>query len=211
VPKVSQAKIIEITKATKFKKQLYGCFVWSPSKCSRRRIEYLREAIPKGFRKKLLIWNGQIAGQIEYSPAEVSYYPIIGDNVTVLNCIWVLRRAGGKNLGKMLLTDVLRSERNASGFATVALESHWSPWFRKDQMERLGFKSIESISVTQKTKSKPAFKIHLMWMPAQGNAKTPTWNRHKLLEGITACTAHPLYHPQTYKEKEIFLEKALVT
>jgi hypothetical protein len=45
-----------------------------------------------------------------------------------------------------------------------------------------------------------------MWMPTTENAKPPTWNKQKLLEGITFCIAHPLYHPQTYEQKQI-LEK----
>jgi hypothetical protein len=203
----SEAKIVDITEAAKFRRYLYTCLVGPPSKGNRRRIEYLNEVIPRGFRKKLLIWNGNVVGQVEYSPAEVSYYPITGENVIVLNCIWVLRKAGGNDFGKKLLADMMRSESNASGVATVALENHWSPWFRRDQMERLGFKPVDSVSVKNKAKDKRAFKIYLMWMPVHSGAKPPKWDRRRLLEGITACTAHPLYHPQTYKEKQILQEQ----
>jgi hypothetical protein len=169
-------------------------------------MEYLEQAIPKGFHKKLLLGE-QVVGQIEYAPAEVSYYPIIGDKAVVLNCIWVLRKVSGYNFGKRLLEDMVEAERDASSFATVALEDHWSPWFRKDHMERLGFKPLTSISVRHKTKRKQPFNIYLMWMPNVKNTKPPTWNQQKLLEGITSCTAHPLYHPQTYKPKQIFEKK----
>jgi len=43
------------------------------------REEYLKKAIPKGFHKKLFIFNGEVVGQIEYAPAEVSGYPILDD------------------------------------------------------------------------------------------------------------------------------------
>ena len=165
----------------------------------------LEWAIPKGFRKKLLIFEGNIGGTIEYSPSEASYYPIIGDNITVMNCIWVLRKAKGHNFGKMLVKDMIESERESAGFATIALTGHWSPWFIKQQMEKLGFKQLESTSITHKIKHKEnAFNIHLMWMPTTKNAQHPAWDRQKLLEGITACTAHPLYHPQSYKPTQIF-------
>lgn len=200
----SQARIIDITRMDEYKKYLNTCLVGPPSKACQRRIEYSKNAIAKGFRKKLLISDGQVVGQIEYSPAEVSYYPIIGENLIVMNCIWVLKRAKGHNFGKKLLRDMIKSEKEAYGFATIALENHWSPWFRKEQIEKLGFKPINSIRVTHKTKYKDrVFGIYLMWMPNSKTAKPPTWNAQKLLEGTTACTAHPLYHPQTYKPRQI--------
>lgn len=199
----SEAKIINITNKSEYEKYLYRCLA-GPFRRYKKRIEYLKKAIPKGFHKKLLLYNGQIIGQIEYAPAEVSYYPIIGSNIIVMNCIWVLRKAKGHNFGKQLLEDMMKSEKKTAGFATIALENHWSPWFKKWQMEKLGFKPLNSINVTHKTKYKGhVFSIHFMWMPTVGKAKPPTWNRQKLFEGITSCTAHPLYHPQTYKEKEI--------
>jgi ribosomal protein S18 acetylase RimI-like enzyme len=200
----SQASIVDITKMDEYRKYLNTCLVGPPSKACQRRIEYSKNAIAKGFRKKLLISDGQVVGQIEYSPAEVSYYPIIGENLIVMNCIWVLKRAKGHDFGKKLLRDMIESEKEAYGFATIALENHWSPWFRKEQIEKLGFKPIGSIRVTHKTKYKDrVFHIYLMWMPNSKAAKPPTWNAQKLLEGTTACTAHPFYHPQTYEPRQI--------
>ncbi len=202
----SEAKIIDITKMSEYEKHLYRCLT-GPFRRYKRRMEYLKKAIPKGFHKKLLILNGEVVGQIEYSPAEFSYYPIIGDNIIVMNCIWVLRKAKGHNFGKKLLEDMTKSEKDASGFATIALENHWSPWFKKWEMEKLGFKPLDSIKVVHKTKYEgQVFSIHLMWMPITENTKPPTWNQQKLLEGITFCILHPLYHPQTYEQKQI-LEK----
>ncbi len=201
----SEVEIVDITEKSEYEKYLYRCLGGPPSKAYKKRIEYLKKAIPKGFRKKLLIFNGEVVGQIEYSPAEVSYYPITGDNVIVMNCIWVLRRAEDHNFGKQLLEDMMKSEKDASGFATIALEHHWSPWFKKWQVEKLGFKPLESIKVAHKTKHKERiFGIYLMWMPTTTHAKPPTWSQRKVLEGITFCTAHPLYHPQTYEQRQIF-------
>ncbi|MFB0568313.1 MAG: hypothetical protein ACETV0_01645, partial [Nitrososphaeria archaeon] len=127
-----------------------------------------------------------------------------GDNIVVMNCIWVLRRAKGHTLGKQLLENMVESEEDADGFATVALEIHCSPWFRKREIEKLGFKSLDSIEVAHKTKYRGrVFDIHLMWMPTSENAKQPKWNKQRLLEGVNFCMAHPLYHPQTYEEKQI--------
>jgi hypothetical protein len=97
---------------------------------------------------------------------------------------------------------MVKSERKANGFATIALENHWSPWFKKDQIERLGFHSVDSIDLVHKTKHKDrVFKVHLMWMPTAQRAKAPNWNKQKLLQGETFCMAHPLYRPQKWKEQ----------
>ena len=199
----SQNKIVDITQIGEYEKYLYRCLT-GPFRRYKKRIEYLKKAIPKGFHKKLLIFNGEVVGQIEYSPAEVSDYPIMGDNIIVMNCVWVLRKAKGHNFGNQLLEDMIKSEKDAAGFATIALENHWSPWFKKWQIEKLGFKSLDSIKVVHKTKYKgKVFSIYLMWMPTTENAKPPTWDHEKLLEGVTFCIAHPLYHPQTYEQKQI--------
>jgi len=200
-------KIIDITYDDAYEKFLYRCFV-GPFRRYKRRMEYLDEAIPKGFHKKLLMFKGEAVGQIEYVPAEVSYYPIMGNKVIVMNCVWVLRKAEGHNFGRMLVEDMMKSEEDAIGFATIALEDHWSPWFRKWQMERLGFKSVDSVDVSHALKYKgQRFTIHLMWIPKIKNAQKPDWNKKGLLEGIYFCIAHPLYHPQSRQQKHILIRE----
>ena len=201
-----ETKIVDITKNGEYEEYLHRCLAGPPRRY-KKRLEYLKNAIPKGFHKKLFIFSGEVVGQIEYSPAEVSYYPIMGNDIVVMNCVWVLRKAKGHNFGKLLLKDMIKSEKDASGFATIALENHWSPWLKKRQIEKLGFKPLDSIRVTHKTKYKgKVFSIYLMWMPTTKKAKPPIWNQQKLLEGITSCILHPLYHPQTYEQKQL-LEK----
>jgi hypothetical protein len=130
----SQTKIVDITEIGEYEKYLYRCLT-GPFRRYKKRMEYLKNATPKGFHKKLLILNRKVVGQIEYSPAEVSYYPIMGDNIIVMNCIWVLKKAKGHNFGKLLMEDMIKSEKEAAGFATIALENHWSPWFKKGEMK----------------------------------------------------------------------------
>jgi hypothetical protein len=75
-------------------------------------------------------------------------------------------------------------------------------------MENLGFKPIDSLKVKHKLKRKgECFRIHLMWLPRTANANSPKWDRTKLLEGINCCTAHPLYHPENLKSREILENK----
>ncbi len=196
---VSKIEIVDITRDAEYEKHIYRCLAPMPFKRYAARREYLSKAIPKGFHKKLLLLDRRVVGQIEYAPAGASGYPISGSNVIVLNCVWVLRRAGSHNFGRMLIDEMIRNAKDAAGFATIALENHWSPWFVKWQMEKLGFRSLDSIKVTHKAKRKDhSFNIHLMWMPVRARARPPTWDKQKLLEGETFCLAHPLYHPQAW-------------
>lgn len=203
----SDIKIIDITKKNNYEKYLYKCLSPIPFRKYKKRSKYLELAIPEGFHKKILIFRGEVVGQIEYAPAKVSGYPIIGNNLIVMNCIWVLRKAKGYNFGKKLLFNMMKSEKKASGFATIALENHWSEWFKKEQMISLGFKPIDYINVSHKLKHKgECFKIYLMWLPINKNAIKPKWDKSKLLEGVDFCIAHPLYRSEKLKLKEI-LEK----
>ena len=45
-----------------------------------------------------------------------------------------------------------------------------------------------------------------MWYPLRKNIEQPTWNKEKLLQGVDFCLAHPLYHPDKIKQKNIFKE-----
>jgi len=195
---LSHVKVFDITKKREYEKYLYKCLAPAPLRRYGRRQEYLENAIPKGFHKKLLLFNGEVVGQIEYAPAEASGYPIMGNNIIVMNCVWVLRKAKGHNFGRKLVEDMVKGEKEADGFATIALENHPSPWFKKWQMEKLGFKPLDSMKVKHKTKYEgQVFTIFLMWKPVTEKAKQPTWDKQKFLRGETFCFSHPLYRPQT--------------
>jgi len=200
-----EIEVMDITKDVSKEECLYRCLAPIPFRKYRKRRDYLEAAIPGGFHKKVVSLHGDIVGQIEYAPAGASGYPIAGEGIIVMNCIWVLRRSKGHDLGRLLLHNMMESERDASGFATIGLEGR--SWLRRDHMEWLGFRSIDSFEVKQKTKHpRKRFKIHLMWMPRTKYAKPPKWDRRKLLEGVSFCLAHPLYHPESSKIREILSE-----
>jgi len=200
-----EVEIVDVTVNSVYEKFLYSCFVL-PLRSYKLRQEYLKFALPRGFRKKILLWKGEAVGMIEYAPSEAAGYPISGRNIVVVNCIWVLRKAKGHGFGKLLMHAMMEDTRDASGYATIGLD-HWSPWFKGEQLGKLGFRSINSIVVKHKIKhSNEPFTVHLMWLPNREDAEPPTWNKQKMLEGVNWCMAHPLYHPQTYEPKEILAE-----
>jgi hypothetical protein len=199
----ADVNIVDAVEGGAHERYLYRCLAPMPFRKYERRRRYLESAVPGGLRKKILFFGGSAVGQIEYAPAEVSGYPISGENIVVLNCIWVLRRAKGHRFGKLLMGEMMKDYADAEGFATVGLEGHWSGWLRKEHMEYLGFRSIDSIAVSHKVKHPDRqFKIHLMWIPNR-SSRPPSWRKTELLRGVTFCTAHPLYRPKSLKMEEI--------
>jgi hypothetical protein len=200
VSSASSIKIIDITENPAYEKQLYKCLAPMPFRRYANRQQYLDFAMSKGFHKKLLMVNDEVVASIEYAPAEASGYPITGKDVVIMNCVWVLRKMKGHHFGKLLVDHMVKSEAAALGFATIALEDHWSPWFRKLQIEKLGFKVLDSVAVSHRKKRiDQVFRVFLMWLPRSVDAKQPVWDRQKLLEGETFCLAHPLYRPRWWK------------
>lgn len=202
-------RIIDITNSKEYERYLYKCISSMPFRIYKNREKYLENAKSGKFYKKILEFNKSIVGQIEFAEVSVSGLPIIGKNLFVMNCIWVLRKAKGNNFGKILLNEAIKIAKaeNINGIATIALENHPSPWLKKEQIEKLGFKEIKhiSLSIIHKEKYKNRkFKIYLMWFPLKEVAEKPDWDLEGLLKGFKFCIAHPLYHPDNFKEERIF-------
>ena len=203
---VSDVSVVDAVKNNEFERYLYRCLAPMPFRRYRKRREYLKFSIQRGLRKRILFFKGVAVGQIEHAPAEASGYPIFGKKIIVVNCLWVLRKAKGNRFGRLLINEMINDNKVANGFSTIGLENHWSPWLKKKHMELLGFKSIDSLSVSHKKKHVgECFTIHLMWLPKKNNS-LPKWDKSKLLKGLDFCMAHPLYHPENLTEEEILKE-----
>ncbi|HDN01884.1 MAG TPA: hypothetical protein ENF42_02800, partial [Candidatus Bathyarchaeota archaeon] len=74
---------VEIVDAmeTRDERFLYRCISPMPFRRWSRRTNYLKQAIPGGLRKKMLLVDGEAVGQVEYAPAGFSGYPIYGENL----------------------------------------------------------------------------------------------------------------------------------
>jgi hypothetical protein len=195
-------KIVDIIHKSKYKRLLVRCIFHVEKEIplirvyqrNSERVAYLKSAIPKRYHMKVLFWKGNHVGMIEYGPPKASALPITGKNIIVMNCIWVHAKAQGNNFGKLLMTNMIESEKHAAGFATISLENYWMMWLQKQYMEKIGFKSIQSVTLKHKTYKKGhCFTIHLMWLPAIKNAPPPDWNESQLLHGVDFCNSHPLY------------------
>jgi len=200
---MGRAEIVDARVGGEYEKFLYKCLSPIPFRRYRKRQRYLEAAMQEGFRKDMLLLDGLAVGQVEYAPTEASGLPIRGENIYVLNCIWVLRKAKGHGFGKLLLNHALGQAGGIDGLATIGLVGRL--WLRKEHMEYLGFKAIDSFKMRHRTKrAGECFEAHLMRLPLRMDAEPPRWEKEKLLEGIDFCIAHPLYHPESLPMKEIY-------
>ncbi len=195
-----EIRVVDATHNKEYERHLYGCLAsFTRTRRSRKRAEYLAEAMGRGLRKHVLFMDGDPVGMIEYVPAEASPYPIDGDGVVVMSCIWVLKRAAGRGLGKTLLKVMLEEARDAVGFASIALDGHPSPWFSLSQLERLGFTSIDSRRMRHRVKKpEQCFEVHLIWMPLNCEAPEPEMRWRDMLKGVDYCIGHPLYRAESH-------------
>jgi len=196
------AEIVDVTDNPKYRRLQVGCIFHERKETplqqlyqlEKERVTYLRAAVPRGLHTKILFWRGDQVGMIEYGPPDAAGLPILGDNIIVINCVWVHRRAQGQHFGRLLMNDMKTSEPRAAGFATIGLENYWMIWMRRAMMEQLGFRSIKSVTLKHKVYKKGrCFTMHLMWLPATGTAKPPDWDQAQLLCGVGCCQHHPLY------------------
>jgi GNAT superfamily N-acetyltransferase len=190
-------KIVDAIRDPELGKFLYKCLAPITHRPYRKRTRYYEGAVPGGLGKEVLFLDGAAVGMIEYAPVGASGYPISGEGVWVMNCVWVLRRAKGHRLGRMLMGRMLEAAEGASGFATIALEGHHSPWLRLPQMEYLGFRSIDSMRMRHRVKwPEVCFRTHLMWMPLGEGSEPPVMDWGEMLRGVDFCIAHPLYRAE---------------
>jgi ribosomal protein S18 acetylase RimI-like enzyme len=195
-------EIIDITHKRKYERLLIRCIfhvrkerpIKEVYRRNRERVAYLKSAIPKGYCMKVLFHQDNYVGMIEYGPPEAAALPIKGRNIIVMNCIWVHAKVKGNGFGQLLMKDMIRSQQQASGFATIGLENYWMMWLQKKDMEKLGFQSVRSVTLKHKTyKRNQRFSIHLMWLPNKKDSDPPQWDESQLLYGVDFCNSHPLY------------------
>ncbi len=90
--------------------------------------QWLEKRLNYGVGAKLAYSDGHLAGMVEYSPIEYAPFPITGDNLLHINCIWVLPMFQKMTIGQNLLKTTVAEARirRRSGLSVLA---HAGPFF----------------------------------------------------------------------------------
>ena len=89
---------------------------------------WLESHYPEKVGGKLAYLNGQIAGMIEFCPIEHSPFPVTGEGLLHINCIWVLPGYQRKSIGQTLLRSC-KEEMQTRGRRGLSVLAHDGPIF----------------------------------------------------------------------------------
>lgn len=152
------------------------------------RLSYLRKARDRGLQKLLLFYGEQLAGQVEFATVQGSGLPILGEEVAVINCIWVLDAFTGLSGARHLLA-ACSDRTRAQSLVTVAYNDHL-PWMPASFFRSQGFSTLEQVE-TGRFFENTSIVAHLMWRPLVDDAPRPSWDPARLLAGLDFCPAYP--------------------
>jgi GNAT superfamily N-acetyltransferase len=97
--------------------------------------------------KDLSLRGKMPVGLIEYAPIEKTIFPVRGENLAFIHCIWVITPFWRKGVGQALMESFMEKTSHLSGAAVIAYEGE-SWWGFFDYMPRwffdkLGFKEVD--------------------------------------------------------------------
>jgi GNAT superfamily N-acetyltransferase len=96
---------------------------------------------------KDLSFKGKMpVGLIEYTPIEKTIFPVRGENLAFIHCIWVITPFWRKGVGQALMESFMEKTSHLSGVAVIAYEGE-SWWGFFDYMpkwffDKFGFKEV---------------------------------------------------------------------
>jgi GNAT superfamily N-acetyltransferase len=115
---------------------------------------------------KNLSMSGRIpAGLIEYVPIEKTIFPVTGENLAFIHCIWVIPPYWKKGVAQALMENFVARTSHLSGSAAIAYEGE-SWWGFFDYMPKWFFAKFGFKEVARNGSSVLMFKDY-------GNAKPP--------------------------------------
>lgn len=105
--------------------------------------EWLKKRFEEGLVFKRLDDRGKMF--IEYMPIEKVWKPIIGKNITVINCLWVSGKFKGHGYSKELLEECITDSKklNKDGIAVITSTKTTAFLTDKKFFEHFGFKCVD--------------------------------------------------------------------
>lgn len=177
------------------------------------RQAYLRRARSRGLRKLLLLYEGQVAGQIELAPPDGCGLPVSAPGATVINCLWVLDAFTGLGAGRRLLAAAAAAIPGADSLVTIAYTSALGKlacgFFEREQ-----FVTVDELSTGRFWGEQP-ITAYLMWRPLREGAARPSWNEEAVRSGVHFCPAYPwmygrrLYFGEHYAYRAVLVREGL--
>ena len=213
MPSEENFSVIDATEHPQYDELMTQCFAANQIGLNEpNRKEFLRKATPRGLQKLLLMFDDQIAGQIEFATPAASGLPLSGEDLTIIHCIWVKDEYTGLEGGRRLLA-ACAEKAGTGSLATIGYNAT-IPWMPHSFFTRQGFVVVDQVETNRFFGDTPIV-AYLLWRPLHDNLSAPTWRRKELLEGVKFCPAYPwlngkrIYWGQDYAYHGIVLKEGL--
>ena len=114
-----------------------------------RRLAWVREMYVEGLRVKVALCNGEHAGMLYMMPIEVSPWGPIGEDLMVIQCLFVLSKYKGNGIGKALMIEAEEEAKRQDTKGIVVVAYYWDFWFMPATFfEALGYEVVERAGET---------------------------------------------------------------
>ena len=97
--------------------------------CGRRRLEWLRSMHPKGLRTKVALLDGKHAGFLYAMPIEICPAMLMGRDLLMFPCLWVVKGANSRGIGKALLAEAELEAHHQRKKGITTLGHYGDFWF----------------------------------------------------------------------------------
>jgi GNAT superfamily N-acetyltransferase len=131
---------------------------------AKKRIFWLQEIQKQGSRVKVAILDGQPVGFIHLIPIELCPWGPIGEELMVIPCLAVMKKAMGRGVGRRLIREAEKEARRQGRKGIVTFGYYHDHWFMPAAFfEKHGFHVAERIG-----------EEALLWQVFDSRAKAPT-------------------------------------
>ena len=106
-----------------------------------QKMRWLKKRFSEGMKMKILSGAGR--GLIEYIPGKYAWRAVDAEEYMVIHCIWVLGKAKGKGVGRLLLDQCIEDAK-AVGLKGVAIVTNGDGWLAKEKFFlKNGFEEVQ--------------------------------------------------------------------
>jgi GNAT superfamily N-acetyltransferase len=141
---------------------------------AKKRLEWQKKMYDKGLRVKVVHVDGEIAGSLNMMPIEYSSAGPLGDDLMVLQCLFVPKEFQGKGAGKALMEAAEEEAKRQGKKGLVTYGYRWDFWFMPASfIEKYGFEQVDSFKIHTDEETGEVQEMVLLWKPFDESAEAP--------------------------------------
>jgi GNAT superfamily N-acetyltransferase len=147
---------------------------------AKRRLDWLKNMHGKGLRVKVVYVDGEISGFLNMMPIEHSPMGPLGNDLMMVQCLYVPKEFKGKGAGRALMEAAEEEARRQGKKGLVTYGYRWDFWFMPASfLEKHGFEPVDSRKIDFEGESEDVQEMVLLWKPFDDTAQEPRFPESK--------------------------------